>query len=209
MAIKRMTAELFDGSSTLTKLESIASKREVNTVLAHARSMGFVASTKASDVQGFKRSYLSDVEVKEGGLTASKLDYVSLVQELKKPGSGDKAAIIITSLSAPGAFRGAEIDVRFLVAPGGDVQRTKEMRFDHATGSVVPTNSFWTRFKGCMTGTCSVVCTGALTTCAFTTWAGYLQCLAVACGGCSAKCFACATCKCRWWCKWAAGCCRD
>ena len=207
--IKSMTVELFDGTAVLSKMTALASKREVKAVLELARSQGFTPSTKAGDVQGFKRSYKPDGVISDGGLTVNKLDHTYMVQELKKSGSSDKAAIVVTTLSAPGAFAGTEIDVRFLMAPNGDVQKTTEMRFDRTTGKVVPTNSWWTRFKSCISGKCASTCVASLGTCAFASWAGYLQCVAIACGGCSAKCIVCASCNCRWWCKWATGCCKD
>lgn len=207
--IKSMSVEVFDGAAVLAKMKAVAPKREVKAVLDIAKTRGFVPSDKAADVQGFKRSYKPEGKISQDGLTVTKLDYTYMVQELRKRGSNDKAAIVVTTLASPGVVGGTEIDVRFLVAPNGDVQKTTEMRFDKVTGTVVDTRSWWTRFKACITGKCASTCAGALGTCAFTGWAGYLQCLALACGGCSAKCVGCATCKCRWWCKWAIGCCED
>ncbi len=207
--IKTLKVEIFDGAGALAKVSAMASKREVKAVLAAAKARGYIPSSKPADTQGFKRTYVPDGKVSDGGLTVTKLDYTYLVQDLKKSGSSDKAAIVVTSFAAPGVLGASDIDVRFLLAPSGDITKTQEMKFDTASGTVVPTNSLWTRFKACITRECRTVCVGALGTCALASWAGYLQCLAISCGGCSAKCFACATCNCRWWCKWAAGCCRN
>lgn len=209
VGVKSLKVEIFDGAGALAKIGTMASKREVKAVLEVAKLRGFLPTAKPTDVQGFKRTYIPNGAVTEGGLTVTKLDHTYVVQDLKKAGSTDKAAMVVTTFSAPGVLGATEIDVRFLVAPGGDVTKTQEMRFDSATGKVIATNSWWTRFKACISGKCQATCVGSLGTCAFASWAGYLQCVALACGGCSAKCVACATCKCRWWCKWATGCCND
>jgi hypothetical protein len=207
--IKTMTVEVFDGASALSKLGAVATKREVKAALAHALVQGFTPSTKASDVQGFKRSYKPEGIVTKGGETVSKLDYTYLIQDLKRAGSSDRAAILVGTLTAPGIAGGSEVDVRYLFAPNGDVAKAVEKRYDATTKDMVDTNSWWTRFKACIKGKCAKTCAASLGTCTFTGWAGYLQCVAIACGGCSAKCVVCAGCKCRWWCKWAVGCCED
>lgn len=209
MAIKKMTVEMFDGTTALTKIETLSTRAEVKTVLKLAQTRGFTPAGKVADVQGFKRTYTSDKVIAEGGEQVTKLDYSFFAQNLVKAGSTDIAAMVVTTLNAPGVTKKPEIDVRFLVAPGGDVTKTVEMRYDAVTKGVISTNSWWTRLKACIKGSCSSVCAAALGTCTLASWAGYLQCLAIACGGCSAKCVACATCKCRWWCKWATGCCKD
>lgn len=68
--------------------------------------------------------------------------------------------------------------------------------------------SIFSRFIGCVRNSCASTCLGALTACAGV-FPIYLKCVVVACGGCAVKCGACAACDCSFWCKWAAGCCRD
>lgn len=207
--IKSMTVEVFDGTTAMAKSAALASRKEVKTVLAHARSSGFTPSTKSSDFQGFKRSYKPDGVVSEGEQTVTRLDHTYQVQELKKAGSKDFAAVVISTFNAVGVSGGTQTDVRYLFAPGGDITKTTEMKFDHATGKVVSTNSWFSRLKACVGSKCSAPCKDALTSClASGGIAGYLICFARKCGGCSAKCVACASCNCRWWCKWAAGCCQ-
>ena len=207
--IKSMTVEVFDGATVLAKMKTFAPKREVKAVFDVAKAQGFVPSNKPADVQGFKRTYKPEGSISEGGLTVTKLDFTYTVQELRKAGSNDKAAIVVTTLAAPGVFGGTDIDVRLLVAPNGDVEKAAEMRFDKVSGTVVQTNSWWTRFKKCITGKCGSTCKASLGTCAFAGWAAYLQCVAIACGGCSAKCVACASCNGRFWCRWAVGTCKN
>jgi hypothetical protein len=207
--IKSMIVEVFDAVALTKQVKALGVKPGVKAVLAAATSRGFVPSTDAQQIQGFKRTYKPDVPITENGVSVSKLEYTYLVQELVKRGSGDKAAMVVTTLATPGSGMGVEVDVRFLIAPGGDVTKATEMRYDNATKTVVPTNSWWTRFVACLKGKCGGKCLKALTTCKFTSWVSYLACLALQCGGCSAKCVACATCKGRWWCRWAVGTCRD
>ncbi len=208
--IKSMSVEILDGASVARRVKTLSRDAGVKSAIALAKIEGFTLSTKASDAAGFKRTYTPSAPVKEGAVTVTKLAYEYNVHELKRAGSNDLAAVVITRLTPIGAESEAEIDVRYLIAPGGDITKTREMKFDRAAGKMVATNSWWTRLKDCIKGKCSGPCKDALTGCLGSGGiASYLACLAVKCGGCSAKCVACATCRCRWWCKWATGCCRD
>lgn len=126
------------------------------------------------------------------------------LQSYSKAGSGDEAAVAVITITS-----GKESDTyRFsLVAPKGDFRNAVERRVD-ARNTVRLANSWWSRCKACLKKKCIAVCLGALVTCSGT-WAAYLACVAAACGGCFVACAACAACNCRWWCKWAAGCCAD
>jgi hypothetical protein len=75
-----------------------------------------------------------------------------------------------------------------------------------APGDVIEAESWWSAFKACLHGRCGSTCLSALVSCSGT-WAAYFWCLVAKCGGCVVKCAACSTCDCRWWCKWAVGCC--
>jgi hypothetical protein len=73
--------------------------------------------------------------------------------------------------------------------------------------AVVPlAGTFWQRLVRCLRG-CGGACITAIATCPKNSWAAFLGCIAVRCGVCAIKCPPCAACDCRWWCKWAAGCC--
>jgi hypothetical protein len=72
----------------------------------------------------------------------------------------------------------------------------------------VGTASILSRFVACIRSSCAETCLGSLVGCAGA-FPVYVQCVAVACGGCALKCGACAGCNCGFWCKWAAGCCED
>jgi hypothetical protein len=71
----------------------------------------------------------------------------------------------------------------------------------------VGVRDIFSRFGNCVRSSCAQVCLGALTGCVGA-WPVYLQCVAVACGGCALKCAGCAGCDCGFWCKWAVGCCQ-
>jgi hypothetical protein len=206
--IKSMTVEIFDSRRVFAELATLASKREVKTIYAFAADQGFTPLTAAKNVQGFRRTYVPDTPVIFRGESLKKLEYSYQIQEMRKSSSQDMGVVIITTFNGNVADS-KETDVRFLIAPGGDIDKAKEVMFDPAKNKVVPTKSLWTRFRKCLGGKCASVCTGAVASCPKVSWAAFLGCLALACGGCSAKCFGCASCNCRWWCKWAVGCCKD
>lgn len=137
------------------------------------------------------------------------------VQSFSKPGSRDAACLLQVVVKASGPLgRGSRAESvtynAYLVAPNGNFDKAIE-HFATSTGTVRRANSFWTRFKKCAKASCGSTCAAALVTCipGSVTWVAYFVCFGIACGGCFAKCFACAGCKCRWWCKWGVGCCRD
>jgi hypothetical protein len=126
------------------------------------------------------------------------------LRALEKPDSLDQAAVATVIVRADGD-RTDEYDL-LLEAPGGNFAQAREFKVEN--DRVVPANSWWTAARDCATSTCGSVCVGALLACSGT-WAAYLLCVATACGGCWAGCAGCATCNCRWWCRWPVGCCRQ
>lgn len=128
-----------------------------------------------------------------------KLDYTLMVQDL----SGDDAAgaLVTTSLSDG---RDA-VEYHFMLeTPGNDILNTREFTWDQ--GEVVEALSWWSRFLACIRD-CG--CGWTLVSCWSWSWSDLLACVVSRCGTCPARCGACATCRCRWWCRWASGCCRD
>jgi hypothetical protein len=84
----------------------------------------------------------------------------------------------------------------------------KIQELDANSKTVAYEDSWWGRIIKCFKdGSCGSGCFNAVMGCPKTSWAAFLACLAGQCGSCVAKCVACATCDCTWWCKWAAGCC--
>jgi hypothetical protein len=205
--IKSMTVEIFDVKSNVRQLRALAGKPDVKPIYDHADALGFTPLEGAANLQGFRRTYVPEKPVVSGQQKLQKLEVSYQIQELRRRGSKDKAAVVITSFKGVGVKEAVEIDARLVIAPEGDVAKTTEFKLNTTKTKVVPTKSWWTRFKGCIKSKCTSVCVSALVSCPFTSWAAYLGCLAAKCGGCSAKCVGCASCKCRWWCKWAVGCC--
>lgn len=125
------------------------------------------------------------------------------IQSYRKAGSKDEAALGVATFTS-----GKEKETyRFtLVAPNGNFNKARERKVD-ARNAVRAANSWWTAFRGCARG-CGTPCAAALVSCSGT-WTAYLWCLAATCGGCVLRCVGCASCNCRWWCRWAAGCCRQ
>lgn len=124
---------------------------------------------------------------------------------MEKQGSKDIAAIGQVSVTA-----GDRSDVYSfcLVAPKGNFAKAQEYRVA-SNLNVVKTNSWWSCLKKRLRRKCARKCVVSLITCAATgSWVGYILCVAKQCGACFAKYSAGCGCNCRWWCRWAIGCCR-
>ena len=117
----------------------------------------------------------------------------------------DQGAVATMSVSASGPHGGEQVSYSMLLeAPSGHFDRAKEWTIDN--GRVVEAHSWWSAWNGCLHSKCASTCLSSLWQCTGT-WSAYFWCVAAKCGGCVVKCAACATCDCRWWCRWAAGCC--
>jgi len=172
-----------------------------------ARARGYRPLTGPGAEFGLRQRIRSRVQVNapagETGPSVQELQFELAIRALEKGDSEDQAAIAIATITA--GQNTEELDL-LLEARGGNFARARE--FKVMNERVVPANSWWTAAQSCVLSRCSSVCTGALVTCSGT-WAAYLLCVAAACGGCWVSCAACATCNCRWWCRWAAGCCHQ
>lgn len=124
------------------------------------------------------------------------------VQSYAKAGSKDKGAVGMVTVKSGGNSDTYQFS---LLAPGGDFEKAVEFTVDK-NNKVKKANSWWSRWIRCLRNRCASTCLGALTACSGT-WAAYFWCVVAACGGCVLRCSGCATCNCRWWCRWAAGCC--
>jgi len=205
--IKNMTVEIFDHTQVGKQLTVLTKKQGVKPVYQYAAQEGFKPLKGAKNMQGFKRTYNAAKPIKRGKEKVQRLEYSFHVQELQKRGSKDKAAIIVTHLRGVG-LKGADVaEARLLVAPGGKIAKAREYKYDLKKKKVAATRSWWTRCKACLKKNCIATCVTSLVTCSGT-WVAYLACVGAICGGCFTRCSACASCKCRWWCKWAAGCCK-
>ena len=172
-----------------------------------ARRRGYKPATGPKAEVGIRQKYRADKPVQPGqgdqGQPVQEVDFELSLRALEKSNSQDQASIATVRITAG---QTTQEYAMLLEAPGGNFAQAREYKVEN--DQVVAANSWWTATRSCVVGSCTSVCVGALVTCSGT-WAAYLLCLAVACGGCWVKCTACATCNCSWWCRWAAGCCRQ
>ncbi|MGW5279383.1 hypothetical protein ACWERI_07985 [Streptomyces collinus] len=123
---------------------------------------------------------------------------------------GLMGASVATSPAAGAATDPPRRAVRALFQDGGGWDTAKEYAIDDASHSLREADGLWDAFKACIGG-CSGPCVAALPGCLAmsATLPAAVVCLAVACGGCAAKCAACAVCDCGWLCSFAVGCCHQ
>lgn len=157
-------------------------------------------------------SRLGVIDLGEGGRPASpgegaeerkpveKLDHELVVQNLN--GADTSGAVAVASLSDGEATA----EYHFMLETSGDNPlQARELTIDE--GKVVGAHSWWDRFVSCTSrrgcGWSQVY------RCWEGSWTDFLWCMVRKCGSGILKCSACATCDCRWWCKWGSGCCGD
>ena len=179
----------------LKKLEDEAGKR------GYRRAAG--PHAQAGLRQRFKANQPVKPPAGEQGAPVEDMEFDLSLQALEKPNSQDQAAVATVTVTAGQNTKQYEL---LLEAPGGDFAKAREFKVEN--DRVVPANSWWTAARTCVVSGCTSVCVGSLVACTGT-WAAYLLCVAAACGGCWVRCAACATCNCRWWCRWAARCCHQ
>lgn len=157
----------------------------------------FKPVTGAKGVWGTKASWTSSDD--------ETLTFEMNVQSYSKPGQRDQIALLSITVAGP---KGENDEYCcYLRAPGGDWGKAVE-RFADKSNKIRDTHSYWTRAWNCIKANCGKPCLGSISACT----GGLAACitgLLTVCGGCAIKCLACAGCRCRWWCKWAVGCCRD
>lgn len=192
-------------ATTLDYLPLASTKRAFDA--AHAKEAGLQALRAKATADGFVpvRGKESNWGMK-ASWTASNGKSVSYEMHIESHKGGKDEACLMTE-----TLRTSDGDTTtynsFLVAAGGNFKNVSEYYADSAN-RVRLAKSKWTRFRNCVKSRCVGPCLGSLVTCSGT-WAAYLLCVAIACGGCMAVCGACALCNCKWWCKWAVGCCKD
>ena len=165
-------------------------------------SKGFSAQTGAANVWGQRETYRTTSKGQRMDET-----YTLRVQDYAKPGSKDAAAIAQVEVVAGGR---SEVYSFSLIAPEGNFEMAEEYQVGETGGiiSVTKANSWWSCTKQRIKEkNCGSVCLSSLTSCPTSSWVAYLGCVAVKCGGCFVKASACCACNCKWWCKWAVGCC--
>ena len=199
--------EVFDVRTAANAFKAREQKPHVKKLLEEARNRGFTAASDAAHA-GVRQKYRSRNPVPLGrgereGTPVNEVEFELVLTALERPNSRDQAAVGTVRLTTD--QNTDEYDM-LLEAPNGDFNNAREFVVG-ADGKVVRAHSWWSATKACLKrSNCAAACLTALGTCGGT-WTAYLVCVGAACGGCFSKCAACATCDCRWWCRWATGCC--
>lgn len=195
-AAPRLLYRMEESTSKLNKLVAEAYKSGYRPSQGPQAEMGLRQKLRASNL--VQPDLLSDEE----GQPVQELEFELLFREFEKPDSQDSAAVVTVTLTAG---QSTEEYNMLLVASAGNFAQAREFTMEN--DQLVRANSWWTAVRDCLINKCGASCVGSLVTCSGT-WSAYLLCLAARCGGCWIKCTACATCNCKWWCKWGVGCCR-
>lgn len=192
-ATQSLEQQLAPANSKLKKLD------------AEAIRLGYKPKTGQGSELGLRLRQRAANPVKPGrgeqGQPVQELESTIFVREYAKANSRDQAAIITVTVTA-----GKNTDQydMLVVAEDGRFNDARESMVEN--DKIVLAESWWSAVRDCITSRCGTVCVSALITCSGT-WTAYLLCLAARCGGCWLRCAACATCDCRWWCRWATWCC--
>jgi hypothetical protein len=203
--LRREQVELLDRNEVLTSVKGRREKGKLKRLADEARKRGYEPDDSPGQVLGYRERFEAVDEQRpprgEQGQAVRETEFELVLQTFKKKNSRDQAAVGTATIRAGNNVEEYPI---LLEAPEGDFNQYNE--FTVEGDSVVETESWWTAVLGCMRSRCLSVCAGALVSCSGT-WIAYVLCVLAACGGCGVTCAACATCNCRWWCRWATGCC--
>lgn len=180
---------------------------EVRTLAEHLNSKGFVAQHNPKNLYGVLEKY-------KDGISKRQVRFKFQFQDYSKPDSKDLIALCTFSVCTGNIFtacskREAETYSFYLIAPNGDYEQMQEYTID-SNLNVIKANSWWSCTKRRVSKKCPGDCLSAFITCipsGITSIAGYLGCVVSKCAGCLIKAGACCACDCKWYCKWATGCC--
>lgn len=193
--VTNITTDFPEQTALTRKFERLSRDPRVRALSDHLGSAGFKPVGRGKDAFfGLTNKFKSS-----DGKTAS---FEMAVQSYAKAGSKDAAGLATVTLTS------GENSATYhftLLAPNGDFQKPLE-HFTDGRNRVLRAKSWWTRWTRCLRSRCAATCLSALVTCSGT-WAAYFWCVVAKCGGCVLRCAGCATCDCRWWCRWAVGCC--
>jgi len=170
--------------------------KQIRALNTHLTKQGFAAQTGPKNFWGVTETY----QDKAKGTT---VDFAVHLQDYAKPGSKDAAAVAQVVVTAG---KESQTYSFYLLAPGGNFDKATEYAIGRDL-KIAPATSWWSCVKAYMRKHCVSTCLESLVTCPKTSWAAYLGCVAVKCGGCFIKGSLCCACDCSWWCKWAVGCC--
>jgi hypothetical protein len=199
--------ELIDSANVAAQLERLSRTRPgLGLVLRGAEEARFTALDGDNSYFGYRVTVVAASEIMPPDDAPPGPGVRSLTAEILLQGFSrgeDQAAAGAVTITA-GPYTS---DYSLLLeAPGGDANRMIERTVQG--NELIFVDGWWDRFRNCL-GNCGGGCLAALGSCIGSgALPAILACLAIRCGGCAAKCAACATCDCRWWCRWAAGCCK-
>jgi hypothetical protein len=210
--IKSETFEFLDQEQTMGLFGGVLrDDSELQQLLEEANNRGFAQAEGAEGFVGYRQTTTATEPInpprKGGPPNAEPVGEISVEitgQALTGGKGRGEAAIAFTRITTDSGEN--VVYPLLLVAPDGDFQRATELIVHE--GEIVEAESWWTAFVGCLGNGCAQQCLSALFSCGGA-WNVYLWCLLWKCGPCVTRCLACATCNCKWWCKWATGCCKQ
>lgn len=205
--IKLEKFEVLDSENALSELDALTGMHsDLQLLLNLTESAGFTEVAGSSF--GWQVTVETAEEIRPGegdapGDPVNSLTSRALFKGFTGGGGAAPSLLAVGTMTAT-AGQNQVIEHLQLEAPGADMDRMIERKVEG--NALVEVDGWWDRFRGCLGG-CGGPCLAALTGCIRPVLPAILVCLAVRCGGCAAKCAACATCDCRWWCR-ISGCCR-
>lgn len=214
--LKLLKSEVLAKSALATNFANLKrSDRSIALASDFLVKEGFEAQTKDENFLGLKETY--EVTAKGTGEKTQET-FTLVVQDYRSKTGKDLAALARVTVEAGDEKEEYTFN---LIAPEGNFDNAIEYKVAAAQVAtpkleviraatpqleVVKSNSWWSCVKYQIRKDCVTQCKNALTQCSGT-WAQYLSCVAWRCGGCFVKKSACCACDCRWWCRWAVGCC--
>jgi hypothetical protein len=203
-AVQEEVTELLDPQRAADAFRGRSQARgQLRRLADEARARGYRAHDDQEEFLGVRLRSQATHDVEPTGPTRGpavrRVEFEIVGQSFSKDGA--EGAVATGVVRAGGNEQAYDL---LLEAPGGRFSEARE--FTLVNDQIVPANSWWSAWTGCLRGSCASTCLTSLVTCTGT-WAGYFWCVAATCGGCVLRCSACATCDCSWWCRWATGCC--
>lgn len=194
--VKVLSTKRLSKSDVSQKLAKSNQKGGLKALIDNLETIGYKAQTKDTNYFGSETVY-ERIQDKQ------KAKVSLFLQDYNKEGSRDLAAVGRITITVGNQSKTYSFS---LIAPQGKFENVIEREVEEKTLTVTRANSLWTCFVKRVKSKCKEVCVAALATCSGS-WAAYLGCLALSCGGCALKAFGCCLCDCSIWCRWVVGCC--
>lgn len=204
VSVVSQTAEIMDHKAAQDQFKAhLRDRPDLKKLQKEAERRGYKAQDRPEETFGIRLKAKASAGVRPirgaTGAAVREVQFELAGQSVSKRGS--EGAVVVCTIRAGDQEETYDM---LLEAPGGNFQQAREYTVEK--GRVVEAHSWWSAWVGCLHRDCASVCLNALSSCKGT-WAAYFWCVVARCGGCVLKCAGCATCDCRWWCRWAVGCC--